>query len=302
MRKNRSRRRDGPIEFEPKEMILRRARGYLGSVERFLDRREQSVPLLLKALRLGEGDLKRDIMWFLGNFAKEDVVWPLYEILTDPSEEEHIRNQAAIQLSAIGPFLKDPHALLDRLLEDMESPDPDLRLYATFAAGWKGNAHAAIPIIERLYDSDVRVQQTAVSALANLEDDRILHMLLERLEHGPLAQKRSILMNLWRFQSKREEVAAVYLAYLGHQDPDLRLEALALLGNVADVRDHLSAYRRCLRDHDERIRLLALRRLGEECGEVPQEVRGDVEGMLDDPDMSVKRAALELLKRAQAPG
>ncbi len=298
MRKKRSRQGDGPIEFEPKEMILKRARGYVESVETFLEGREQSVPLLLKALRLGRGELKREIMFLLGSFAKEDAAWPLYEILTDPSEEEPIRNQAAIQLSVIGPFLKDPQALLDRLLEDMESPDPDLRLHATFAAGWKGNAQAAIPIIERLYDSDIRVQQTAVSALANLEDDRILHMLLERLEHGPLPQKRSILMNLWRFQSKREEVVPVYLSYLDHEDPDLRLEALALLGNVAKARDHLPAYRRCLRDRDERIRLLALRRLGEEYGEVLREVRGEIEGMLQDSDMSVKRAALEILKRA----
>lgn len=298
LRKKRSRQGDGPIDFEPKEIILKRARGYVKSLETFLKGREQSVSLLLKALKLGEGDLKREIMMLLGSFAKEDVAWPLYEILTDPSEEEPIRNQAAIQLSVIGPFLKDPEALLDRLLEDMESPDPDLRLYATFAAGWKGNARAAIPIIERLYDSDVRVQQTAVSALANLEDDRILHMLLERLEHGPLPQKRSILMNLWRLQSKREEVAAVYLAYLDHEDPDLRLEALALLRNVAKVCDHLSVYQKCLRDDDERIRLLALRRLGEEHGEVLRVVRGEIEGMLEDPDMSVKRVALEILKRA----
>jgi HEAT repeat protein len=298
VRKKRSRRGDGPIEFEPKKAILRRARDCLESVETFLDGRGHSVPLLLKALRLCEGDFKREIMLLLGSFAKEDVAWPLYEILSDPCEDEGIRNQAAIQLSLICPCLKEPQAILDRLLEDMASPDPELRLHATFAVGWKGNVQAAIPIIERLYDTDLRVQQAAVNALANLEDDRILNMLLERLEHGPLPQKRCILMNLWRFQSKREEVTAVYLRYLGHEDPDLRLEALALLAHVAEVRDHLFVYRRCLRDSDERIRLLALRRLGEEEGGVLDGLRGEIEGMVQDRDMSVKRAALEILKRA----
>lgn len=62
--------------------------------------------------------------------------------------------------------------------------------------GWEGNTQAAIPLIELLYDSDIRVQQTAVNALSNLRDDRILSLMLERLEHGPLEQKRCILFNL----------------------------------------------------------------------------------------------------------
>jgi hypothetical protein len=65
--------------------------------------------------------------------------------------------------------------------------------------GWEGNTQVVIPLIELLYDPDINVQQTAVSALSNLRNDRITGLMLERLEHGPLEQKRSIFFNLWRF-------------------------------------------------------------------------------------------------------
>ena len=120
-----------------------------------------------------------------------------------------------------------------------EGDHADLRLHANFAVGQEGNFQAAIPLIERLYDSDIQVQQTAVNALCNLRDDRILNLLLERLEHGPLEQKRCILFNLWRFYSKQEEVTNIYLKYLEHEDPDLRFDALACLKPVTEAREHL---------------------------------------------------------------
>jgi HEAT repeat protein len=233
----------------------------------------------------------------LGTFAKEKVAWPLCEILSEKSEDEDIRNHAAIQLSMIGPFLKDPQPLTDRLLRDMESSDAELRLHATFAVGWEGNFQAAIPLTERLYDRDTRIQQTAVNALSNLRDDRILSLLLDRLEHGPLEQKRCILFNLWRFYSKQEEVRDIYLKYLEHQDPDLRFTALVCLRPVTEVRKYLEVYRKCLKDKDHRIRELALKRLAEESGSSLSELKEEIKALINDPNMEVKRAALEILKR-----
>lgn len=285
------------IEFEPKERILEKAKKYVDSAERFLEERETAVPLLLKALKYAERDLKLKIMLLLTSFAKQEVAWPLYEILRDPSEQEEVRNNAAIQLSVIAPFLKDPEPLLDNLLRDLESPDPELRLHATFALGWEGNARAAIPLVDRLYDTDSRVQQSAVNALCNLRDERILNLLLERLEHGPLEQKRTILFNLWRFYTKQEEVTTVYLKYLDHEDAEIRLDALILLGQVTEVSKHIEVYRKCLKDENPRVRELALRRLGEEGGENVSGLLQEIKALVDDPHMEVKRAALEALKR-----
>jgi HEAT repeat protein len=286
------------IEFEPKERILAKAKAYVDSVESFLDDGDQAVSLLLRATKHADRDLKREIMFVLGTFAKEEVVWPLYEIMIDSSEDEEARHDAAIQLSVIGPFLKDPQRLVERLMKEIENSDAERRLHATFAMGWKGNYHAAIPLIERLYDKDVRVQQTAVNALSNLRDDRILDLLLDRLEHGPLEQKRNILFNLWRFHSKRAKVTEVYLKYLDHEDPDLRFDALVCLGPITQPREHLEAYRKCLNDRDARVRELALKRLAEEGGEsVLKSFSPEIEALLNDPEMKVKKAALNILRK-----
>jgi HEAT repeat protein len=284
------------IEFDSKERILEKARRYVDSLELFFEEGDKAIPLLLKAIKYADKDLKREMILLLGSFAKEKVAWPLYDLLRDKSEDEDVRNHAAIQLSVIGPFLKDPRPLMDRLLKDMESSDPELRLHATFAVGWRGNFEAAIPLTERLYDNDIGVQQTAVNALCNLRDDRILNLLLERLEHGPIEQKRCILFNLWRFYSKQEEVTNIYLRYLEHENPDLRFDALACLRPVSEVREYLEVYRRCLKDEHHRIRRLALNRLAEEGGSSLLNFKEEIEALIGDPNMEVKKAALEALK------
>lgn len=150
------------IKFDSKETVLKKARSYVESVETF-DESDRAIPLLLKAMELADRDFKREIMLLLGSFAKEAVVWPLYAIMTDSSESEDIRHDAAIHLSVIGPFLNNPQTLANRLQEEIESSDPERRLHATLAMGWRGNSQTAISLVERLYDSDDRVQQTAVN-------------------------------------------------------------------------------------------------------------------------------------------
>jgi HEAT repeat protein len=287
------------IAFDSKRRILERAKKYVESVELFLDGEDQAVSLMLKALKHADGDLKREIMFVLGTFAKEKVVWPLFDMMTDSSEDEEVRNNAAIQLSVIGPFLSDPQALVDRLLEEIQSSDVERRLHATFAVGWKGNVRAALPLVERLYDSDSRVQETAVNALCNLRDDKVLQLLVDRLEHGPMQQKRIILFNLWRFSSKKNEVKEIYRKYVEHESPELRFDALVCLGPIGNVRQDVDVYRKCLTDDDERVRELALKRLAEEGGEaILHSLRAEILASLDDPVIKVKKAALKALERS----
>jgi HEAT repeat protein len=286
------------IALEPKARILDRARKYVESVESFLDDGDQAVSLLLRAMKHADRGLKREITFVLGTFAKEQVVWPLYEIMIDSSEDEESRHNASIQLSVIGPFLKDPQALVDRLLKDVESSDPERRLHATFAIGWAGNFQAATALIARLYDSDRRVQQTAVNALCNLRDHKIFDLLIDRLHHGPLEQKSTILYNLWRFDSRGERAKEIYLEYLEHDEPDIRFDAWVCLGRVTETRDYPDVYRHCLKDSDQRIRELALKRLAEEAGaNLVHLLLADIEVLLDDPHMKIKKAALEILQR-----
>ena len=291
------------INFEPKERLIEKVGSYIDSVELFLEERDKAVPLLLKALKHADRKLRRKIIFVLGSFAKQEVAWPLYQMMVDPHESEESRREASIQLSVIFPFLKDPQPIIDRLLEDLKNTDPELRLNAAFALGWEGNDQVVIPLIELLYDPDINVQQTAVSALSNLRDDRIIGLMLERLEHGPLEQKRSILFNLWRFYSKRDEVVSIYLKYLDHENSDLRFDALVLLSSVTDASEHVKVFRNCLRDQDARVRTLALKDLCEISREVLLGFKDEIEGMLSDPDMKVKQEAIKILKKIKTgPG
>ena len=285
------------IDFESREHLFKKVESYIESIELFLEEQDKAVPLLLKALKYADQELKHEIILLLGSWAKQEVAWPLYEILTDTKANKDIRNSASIELSVIFPFLKEPQPLLERLLEDIKSPHAELRIYAAFALGWEGNTQAAIPLIELLYDSDIRVQQTAVNALSNMRDDRIFSLMLERLEHGPFEQKRCILLNLWRFYSKHKEVISVYLTYLNHENADLRFNALVLLGSITEAKDYVSVYRRCLKDKNTRIRALALRELNEANREDLLGFKDEIEEMLSEPDMKVKQAAINILKR-----
>lgn len=289
------------ILFQSRARLQKKAQIYVEDPERFLEEREQAVPLLLKALKHVDRSLKSQILLLLGGFAGEDVVWPLFHLLTDPGEDEEVRHDAAIQLSVTGSFLREPQALVDQLVAALKNTDPVVRAGAAFALGWRGNAPAAIPLIELLYDSDVQVQQAAVNALSNLQDDRILGLLLDRLNHASLEQRRSILYNLWRFSDQRETVAEVYRSILDRAEDELRVDALVLLGMIGGMKRHLPAYRKFLRDPDARIRELAYKELA---GLTSQELvafRSDIEAGLADPEAKVKRAALKAFKKVLPP-
>jgi len=285
------------ILFQSRARIQKKAQVYLEDPQRFLEEREQAVPLLLKALKHVDPNFKSRIILLLGGLAGKDIVWPLYNLLIDPGEDEEVRHDAAIQLSVTGSFLKNPQALVDRLVIALKNTDPIVRAGAAFALGWRGNAAAAIPLIELLYDPDEQVQQSAVNALSNLEDDRILGLLLDRLNHASLEQRRSILYNLWRFSDQRETVAEVYLRVLEHTEDELRVDALVLLGMIGGMKHHLPAYRKFLEDSNARIRELAYKELA---GLPPQELvgfRSDIEAGLADPEARVKQAALKAFQK-----
>ena len=69
------------IRFDSKERILETARSYVESVETFFDESDRAIPLLLKAMKLADRDFKREIILLLGSFAKDAVVWPLYDLI-----------------------------------------------------------------------------------------------------------------------------------------------------------------------------------------------------------------------------
>jgi HEAT repeat protein len=285
------------IPFEPRQRLLEKARALVASPEPILEGETESFATLLRAFRGADDRLKQDIVLLLGSVAGGKAAWPLYQIMTDAKLDEEIRHVASIQLSVAASFLREPGLLVERLLEDIQSPEPQLRSLAAFALGWEGNERAAIALIERLYDEDGHVQETAVNALANLGDDRLLKLLVERLRHGPLEQKRAILYNLWRFRRHKDVVASIYLDFLNHENESLRFDALVLLDRVSDPGRHVAMLCRCLEDSAPRVRALALTRLERLPDNALQKIRDRIEALRTDPDPKAKAAVSRILGR-----
>ena len=290
------------IVFAPAKRLLQQARAYIDDLDLFLSDRHRAVPILLRVLKLGDQDLKREITALLGGFAGSDITGHLYRIIKDAVEEGDLRHEAAVQLSVTLAMADDPGPLVDSLLEDLNSTDAELRSYAALALGWEGNHRALDALIERLDDPDDFVQQAAVNALANLQTDRAYQLMLERLAHGPPEQKRPILFALWRFHTRRQEVIAFYKEQFDAADDELRFDALVLLGRVTDVRDQIPFYRRCLADRDPRVREKALERLARLAPGDLIELKPAVEAMLSDPRVRVQQAAMRVLESIRSTG
>jgi len=280
------------IPFDSRERLLTQAKKYISDPGLIIAEKDRAIPLLLQALKLGELKLRREIILLLGSFAKEDVCWPLYEIMCDPEEPDELRDQAALHLSVIGPFLDDPHALIRKLIAELKNPDTDAKVRAILALGWEGNMGAALTLIECLYSLDEEIQEVAVTALCNLNDSRVIGLLLDRMQHCSLDQKRAILFNLWRFKDKQKEVAEIYRKELERGEPSLRLDILIFLGQLDNHVGHKELYSSFLKDPNSKIRALALERLGAMRSIELEHVLP----FLDDPAMEVKRTAISIVQ------
>jgi HEAT repeat protein len=280
------------VPFDARERLLTQAKRYISDPGLVIAEKDRAIPLLLRALKLGELKLRREIVLLLGSFAKEDVYWPLYEIMCDPEEPDELKDQAALHLSVIGPFLDDPQALIRKLIADLENPDTDVKVRAILALGWEGNMGAALSLIEYLYDPEEEVQEVAVCALCNLKDSRVIGLLVDRMQRCSLDQKRAILFNLWRFKDKQKEVTEIYRKELECGEPSLRLDILILLGQLDNHMTHEELYRSLLKDPNSKIRALALERLGA----MKSIELEHVLPFLDDPAMEVKRTAISIVQ------
>ena len=281
------------IPFDFAQRVINQAKCYIDNPGLILKERHRAVPLLLRALRAGDINLRKQIIMLLGSVAKEEIYWPLYEIMKDENEPDELRDQAAIHLAVIGPFLDDPQTLIRKLINDISSPDREVRARAIMALGWEGNLSAVLPLIECIYQSDVEIQEVAVNALCNLKDSRLMGLLADRIKNCSFDQKRAILFNLWRFKDKEDEVAAIYKEELESGDPALKLDVLILLGQLDARPENEPVYRELIKDKSAKIRSLALERLGE-LGVLSQD---EILTFLDDNSMDVKRTALILLQR-----
>lgn len=283
------------IPFDCDERLLTKARGYLSAVDELIRDGDKGITLLLRAFDCADDDLKIKIVIMLGTIASPKVVWALYDIMRNGELGESIRQAAAIQISVVGADLAQTDRLVTELRKDLRNNTPFARANAAFALGWEGNLAAAPDLIDCLSDEDIEVQQAAVNALSNLQDDSLFALLAQRLQKGAKEQQRSILYNLGHFPSKHGEAAQICRNFLHHSDADLRYDAMVVLHSVSEPIQDLELYEHCLEDGDPRIRELALVRLRKIERNLLRSVAPKVRALVMDPKPAVRQAATRLI-------
>ncbi len=288
------------LKFESKEIILQKTEVYMDDPKLFWDEEDKAVPIFFKALKYADSDTKRSLIIHLGLYTKQrqKIAEPFFRMITDPEEDIGVRDKAATLLTIILPDLENSQPFIDNLIEDTRNPDATQRSLAA-ALGWEGNTQAVVPLIELIYDKTPVVQENAINSLFNIGDDRILNLLLDRLEHAELEQKRIILFNLWRFKSKKEEVIPVYKKYLIHDNADLRFDALACLGVVLDKVELMDIYRKCFKDSSPKVRRLAISQIGKANPEEIADLKDEIEELFFDPDFEVMLEAMIIFDKIE---
>ncbi len=289
--------RDKVIPFNAEGRMLAKARSYLSAMDKMIEDGGRAIDLLVKALDVAENDLKLKIVLMLGTMADSQVIMPLYKIMANPLQNENLRHAAAVQLSLVGGMVPAAEAdiLVDHLISDLHFSDPQKRANAAFALGWEGNQRAVPYLVELLCDTDIEVQQAAVSALSNIRDEKLFFFLADRLSRGSKEQQRCILYHLGCFSSKQQEVVKICASYLNHEDPDLRYDALVVLDAVSNPQKPVNLYLRCLDDSDVRLREQALVYLTSIDNDRLKGIEVRVRPLLKDPSTNIRQAAVRLM-------
>lgn len=285
------------IPFDAQGRLLAKARGYAQALDQLIQDGPQAVDPLVRALPLADNDLKLKIVLMLGTMADSRVIQTLYDLLRDAGQAENLCQAAAVQLSLVGGLLPlaERRKLADRLIADLASDNAALRAYAAFALGWEGNQAAVAPLVEALGDEDSEVQQAAVSALTNINDDRLFTALAGRLKRGAKEQQRAILYHLSCFTRRRAAIAAICAEFLSHPDADLRYDALVVLDTVSQKEKPLEIYLGCLHDNDPRIREQAFALLAQTDRQRLKALLPHLQRLLHDPSPTLRQAAVRLL-------
>jgi HEAT repeat protein len=288
---------DSIIPLDVQGRLLAKARSYIVALDQLIMDGEQAVSVLVKALPLADSDLKLKIVLMLGTMADSQVIEPLCNIMRDGCQTESLRHAASVQLSLVGGMVKGSESenLAASLVADLGSDNPMVRANAAFALGWDGNLKAVAPLVDALCDEDLEVQQAAVSALSNINDDRLFTALAKRLKCGAKEQQRCILYHLCGFSNRQAAIAEICGEYLGHKDADLRYDALVVLDAVSQGEKPLAIYLQCLKDSDPRIREQALLLLPQGDKQRLKPITAFVQPLVQDPCANIRQAAVRLL-------
>jgi len=280
--------------------LLRKATMYLSDMEAFLDDTPGSVMTLIDALPHADVSLKLKILPLLGTVGKDRALWPLFHLVKASAGDETVCRSAAIQLGLAASLSEDPEPLNTALIENLNHPEAPVRSACALALGWEGNHRAVPALMDHLRDPDRDVQAAVIAALSSVGDPHVFDFLTKRLESGHVEERRSILLNLWRFGEKINGVERIYLNCLDRLSPELVPDILSALTMIPYTPTIRAIYRRMLGEKDPVIRRQVLENL-EALDPVEYEpLQEALQGLLDDTDPRIRQAVIRLLRENSA--
>jgi HEAT repeat protein len=285
------------IPLDRSGRLLKKASAFITDLEGFLSDTSGAVKVLLDSLPVADTELILKIIPLLGCAGKDQVLEPLFSLMTAPSSDEQVRRSAAVHLGLAASLSEDPSALKDKLIDNLDHPEPVVRSGSALALGWEGNWPAVDPLITHLSDPDRDVQAAVVAALSSVGDSRVFDILLARLENGTMEQQRSILLNLWRFAERVPHVEDVYVGCMKTIPQELVVDALSGIAVIPLSGTILGVYRQFLADGNPRIRRQILENLYTENPADYDPLKTILHGLLDDKDPRVRQAAIRLFAK-----
>jgi HEAT repeat protein len=286
------------IELDRPGRLLKKACDYLANVDLFMADSVGALDILLDALPHADTTLQLKMLTLLGYVGEDRVLWPLYNLVMDPSANDQIRRSAAIQLGLAASLSDDPEALKTELIEQLNRhPEASVRSNCALALGWRGNRSAVTELLHHLQDPDRDVQTAVVTALSSMGDARIFDRLVALLDDSDLEGQRCILLNLWRFNEQRSRVEAIYLGWLKRPATDLHADVLSALGMMRLSPEIINLYRRLLADRYATIRCQVVQNLSSADPNEYACISDSLNGLLKDEDARVRQAAIRLLSR-----
>ncbi|WP_155305564.1 HEAT repeat domain-containing protein [Desulfosarcina widdelii] len=280
--------------------LLNKAMVYLSDMEAFLDETPGSITILIDALPHADASLKLKILPLLGAAGKDRVLWPLFHLVTTSAGDEAVCRLAAVQLGLAASLSEDPEELNTALIENLNHPETTVRGACALALGWEGNHRAVPALMDHLQDPDIDVQAAVIAALSSVGDPHVFDFFTKRLKSGSIEERRSILLNLWRFGEKFFRVESIYLNCLDDLSPELVPDILSALTMIPYSPTVLSIYRRMLTKKDPVIRRQVLENLEALDPTEYEPLQEILHGLLDDNDPRVRQSVIRLLRENQS--
>ena len=283
------------IPLDRAHRLLRKAQPYLTDLARFLADTHTAVSVLLDAMPHADGPTLLTLIPLVGYGGRDRALLPLYHLMLEKIGDETIRTAAAVQLGVAASLSNEVDDIRTRLIADLDHADPRIRCVCALALGWEGNTAAAAVLLNHLTDPDGDVQAAVVTALASLGDPALFSRLTHRMPTAAVDVRRSILLNLWRFQDRVEQVEKWYIETLPTIEAALRQDLLDGLAMLALSPAILELYRALLDDPDPRIRRQVLENLLASDAAALRPLIPLFQRYAMDQDPGVRRAAIRLL-------